>query len=164
MTGRAQVYGEKQRLDETFKRAAGVGGDAELSSDFARYLCVLVSGFLEQAIIELLLEYVKLRSSESIHRHLGPRLRHFTTAKAGNIINLLGSFDLNWQKDLESFLVDERKDAVDSVVNLRQTISHGRFTGVTMASVQRYYVSVKEVVDHIADLCAPIKDELGAPK
>jgi hypothetical protein len=156
MTGRAQVRQEKQRLDSTFKRVSGVMGDAELSSDFARYLCVLVSGFLEQAVIELLLEHVRLRSHESIQRHLGHRLRRFTTANAKNITELLGSFDLDWQKDLEAYLVDERKDAVDSVISLRHTVSHGRFAGVTMVRVQRYYDRVKEVVDHVADLCLPM--------
>ncbi len=155
MTGRVQVRREKQRLDETFKRVSGVKGDAELSSDFARHLCVLVSGFLEQAVIELLLEYVRLRSHETIRRHVGQRLRRFTTANSKNITELLGSFDLDWRKDLETFLVGEHKDAVDSVVNLRQAVSHGRFAGITIASVQRYYDRVKEVVDHIADLCVP---------
>jgi len=97
MTGRAQVEQEKQRLDATFKRAAGAQGEPELLSDFARYLCVLVSGFLEQAVIELLLEYVRLRSPVSIQRHMGQRLRRFTTANAQNITELLGSFDLDWQ-------------------------------------------------------------------
>lgn len=156
MTGRAQVRREKQRLDQVFERAVGVRGDPELSSDFARHLCVLVSGFLEQAVIELLLEYIRLRSHESIQRHLGQRLRRFTTANAKNIIELLGSFDLDWKSDLEGYLIDEHKDAVNSVVNLRHTVAHGRFAGVTMASVRRYYDRVTEVVDHIADLCAPI--------
>jgi hypothetical protein len=155
MTGRAQVQREKQRLDDTFRRASGTGDNPELMSDFASYLCVLVSGFLEQAIIELLLEYVRVRSAEPIQRHIEQRLRRFTTANTQNITGLLGSFDPDWQKDLQSFLVDERKDAVDSVVNLRQIVSHGRFTGLTMVGVQRYYDRVKEVVDHIADLCIP---------
>lgn len=155
MTGRAEVDRLKRRLDETFRRASGVKGDPELLSDFARHLCVLVSGFLEQALIELLLEFVRLRSNAAIQRYVEQRLRRFTTANAKNITDLLGSFDLDWQKDLESYLVDEHKDAVDSVVNLRHTVSHGRFAGVTMASVQRYYDRVKEVVEHIADLCIP---------
>jgi len=156
MTGRAHVQREKQRLDDTFKRATGVAGDPELLSDFARHLCVLVSGFLEQAVIELLLEYVRLRSPDSIQRRVGQGLRRFTSPKAQNLTQLLGSFDPDWQTDLAGYLIDERKDAVDSIVNLRTTISHGHFTGVTMASVQRYYDRVKDVVNHIADLCLPV--------
>lgn len=156
MTGRAQVEREKQRLDATFKRALAAQDDPELLSDFARYMCVLVSGFLEQAIIELLLEYVRRRSDETIQRHVEQRLRRFTTAKASNIANLMGSFNVDWQKDLEGYFVDEQKDALDSVVNLRHAISHGRSVGVTMVSVQRYYARVKEAVQHIAELCLPV--------
>ncbi|MGA2301128.1 MAG: HEPN domain-containing protein [Candidatus Acidiferrum sp.] len=155
MTGRAEVDRLKQRLDETFKRASALSRDPEISSDFARYLCVLVSGLLEQAVIELLIEYVRLRSPEQIQRHVGQRLRRFTTANAKNVIELVGSFDLDWQRDLESYIVDEYKAAVDSVVNLRHTVAHGRYAGVTMSSVQSYYDRVKKVIDHIADLCLP---------
>jgi hypothetical protein len=156
MNGRAQVDSQRQRLDETFKRAGNLNGDPELLSDFARHLCVLVSGFLEQSIIELLLEYVRHRSDETVQRHVDRRLRRFTTAKANNIAELLGSFNPDWQMDLRGYLVDERKDAVDSVVTLRQAVSHGRFAGITMVSVKRYYDRVKEVVEHIADLCVPL--------
>jgi hypothetical protein len=82
-------------------------------------------------------------------------LRRFTTAKAGNIIELFGSFDLDWKLDLEAYVVDEYKDALNSVVNLRHAIAHGRFAGVTMTSVQSYYDRVKKVVDHVATMCLP---------
>jgi hypothetical protein len=156
MTGRAKVASEKQRLDATFRRAVAIGSDAELLSDFARYLCVLVAGFLEQAVIELLLEHVRNQSRPSVLRHLDARLRQFTTANTQRIKDMLGSFDPDWREDLGKYLVDERKAAVDSVVNLRHTISHGRYVGVTLAGVKAYYVHVKAVVDHIADLCDPV--------
>jgi hypothetical protein len=156
MTGRAKVASERQRLDATFQRAIKVGADAELLSDFAKYLCVLVSGFLEQAIIELLLEHVRNQSQPSVLRHVNGRLRQFTTANAQRIQDILGSFDPDWRQDLGGYLVDERKAAVDSVVNLRHTIAHGQYVGVTLAGVKAYYAQVKDVVDHIADLCDPV--------
>lgn len=155
MTGRAQVQRERQRLDDTFKRASRLKGDPELSSDFARHLCVLVSGFLEQAAIELLLEHVRQRSPQSIQRHIGQHLRRFSSAKANNLIALFGSFDLAWEADLKLYLVDQYKDAVDAVVDLRHNIAHGRDTVVTMSRITEYYDHVKEVVEHIADLCLP---------
>jgi RiboL-PSP-HEPN len=155
MTGRAKVTSERQRLDATFIRAATIGHDAELLSDFARYLCVLVAGFLEQAVIELLLEHVRTHSQPSVVRHLDGRLRQFTTANTHRIQDIVGTFDPDWREDLGKYLVDERKAAVDSIVNLRQTIAHGRFVGVTLAGVNKYYGHVKDVVDHIADLCDP---------
>lgn len=155
MTGRAQVQRTRQRLDDTFKRASRLKGDPELTSDFARHLCVLVSGFLERAAIELLLEHVRQRSHQSIQRHMAQHLRRFSSAKANNLIALFGSFDLAWEADLKLYLVDQHKDAVDSIVDLRHNIAHGRDTVVTMSRITEYYDRVKEVVEHIANLCLP---------
>jgi hypothetical protein len=155
MTGRQKVTSERQRLDATFTRAVGIGTDPELLSDFARYLCVLVAGFLEQAVIELLLEHVRKHAAPSVLRNLDASLRKFTTANAKRIQQIVGSFDPDWREDLGQYLVDERKAAVDSVVNLRHTIAHGRYVGVTLAGVKAYYGHVTDVVNHIADLCDP---------
>jgi len=70
MTGRAEVYRLRQVLDDTFKRATAIGPDPELQSDFARYLCVLVSGFLEKAVVEVILEHSRRHSQPSIQRFI----------------------------------------------------------------------------------------------
>ena len=157
MTGRAEVARLRQRLDATFKRAGDLppDSDSELLSDFARYLCVLVSGFLEQATIELLLEHVRNQASPSIQLHVERRLRQFTNANAQRLLELLGSFEADWRREMEAYLVDEYKDAVDGIVDLKNTISHGRFVGVTIARATDYYGRVTDVVDRIADLCLP---------
>jgi hypothetical protein len=157
MKGRAEVERQRQKLDATFGRVSKVVpvDDPELLSDFARYLCVLVAGFLEQSIIELTLEHVRNHSEASVQGYAENRLRQFTTANAQRITDLMGTFDAGWRSDLESYLVDERKAAVDSVVALRHNIAHGRYVGVTMATIKEYYPRVKHVVDHIADLCVP---------
>ena len=157
MKGRAEVERQKQKLDATFTRASKLIplGDAELLSDFARYLCVLVAGFLEQGVIELTLQHVRNHSEASVQGYAESRLRQFTSANAQRITNLMGSFDAGWRLDLEGYLVDELKAAVDSVVALRHSISHGRYVGVTMAAMKEYYPRVKHVIDHIADLCDP---------
>jgi hypothetical protein len=156
MKGRAEVERQKQKLDATFSRASKLPlDDAELLSDFARYLCVLVAGFLEQSVIELTLEHVRNHSQASVQGYAESRLRQFTTANAQRITDLMGTFDAGWRSDLDGYLVDERKAAVDSVVALRHNIAHGRFVGVTMTTIKEYYPRVKHVVDHIADLCVP---------
>ncbi len=156
MTGRAEVARLKQRLDATFQRIAGVGSDLELQSDFARYLCVLVSGYLEKAVAELVLEHARRSGDPSLQRFVELRTRRFTNANTQRLQNLLGSFDLDWRQTLESFLVDELKDAVNSIVDLRNTIAHGGSVGLTYRRVSDYYVRVQRVVDRIADLCAPV--------
>ena len=155
MNGRATVHSMRNRLTATFARARNIEGDGELLSDFARYLCVLVSGYLEQAVIELAMEHVRLHSNPSVQKYVEARLRSFTNANSQRLLTLLGNFDADWRLDMEVYLVDELKDAVDSIVNLRNTIAHGRPSGVTIGRVTDYYRRVDRVVDHIADLCVP---------
>ncbi len=156
MTGRAEVTRLKQRLDATFQRVAGIGSDVELQSDFARYLCVLVSGYLESAVAELVLEHARRSGSPSLQRFVERNTRRFTNANTERLQNLLGSFDPDWRQTLESFLVDELKDAVNSIVDLRNSIAHGGSVGLTYQRIADYYARVQRVVDRIADLCAPV--------
>ena len=155
MTGRAEVNRLRQILEGTFDRAMSIGPDPELQSDFARYLCILVSGFLEKAVAELVLEHARRHSQASIQRFVEYRSRRITNINAQRLQELLGTFDPVWQSDLEKFLVDERKAAVDSIVSLRNLISHGQSVGVTFVRVKEYYEHVREVLEHVADLCAP---------
>jgi hypothetical protein len=155
MTGRAEIERQKQKLDATFDRASGLPGDAELLSDFARYLCVLVSAFWEQSIIELLLEHVRNHSSPSVQTYVERQLRQRGAPNAQRTIDLLGVFNDDWRKDLDAFLIDDLKDAVDSIVALRNGIAHGRTDSVTMARASTYYERVKCAVEHVVDLCAP---------
>lgn len=156
MTGRDAVFSRRQRLDATFERVENMGDDAELLSDFARYLCVLVSGFLEQSVVVLVLEHVRRNSDPTVQNHIEVRLRRqFTNANSQRLIDLMNTFSKDWGADLRKFLDGEYKDAIDSVVALRNRISHGENAVVTMTSVKGHYKSVKKVVDYIADLCCP---------
>lgn len=157
MTGRAEVYRLRQLLNNTFDRGTKVGDDLEVQSDFARYLCVLVSGFLEKAVVELVLEHTRRTASPTIQSYVEFSMRRFTNAKAQRLQELLGAFDPEWGESLEKFLVDERKDALESIVTLRNRISHGQSVGVTFVRVKQYYEHILCVVDHVANLCEPVE-------
>ena len=113
-----------------------------------------MSGFLEQALVELLLEHTRSWAAKSVHQYTEATLRRFTNAKTQKVIDLLGSFQIDWRKNLEAFLIDERKAALDSIVDLRNTIAHGRSVGVTLNRVRTYYIAIQEVIDRVTNLCA----------
>lgn len=153
MIGRAAVHSHKQRLDATFKRADAVASDLEIQADFARYLCVLVAGFLEKATQELLQEYCRNASSPAVQRFVERQLRFFTNLKRERLLQLVGHFDSDWRTELASYVVDEREAAVNSVVSLRNQIAHGGSVGVTYRGISDYYEHVRDVVSKIDDLC-----------
>ena len=153
MNGPAQVARLVQRLDATFARVSTVSEDPEIQSDFAKYLCVLVSGFLEYSVRELVQEHARQQSSPSVQRFVEASTRRFTNANSEKLRQLLGKFDPDWGVSIEVFLVDERKEAVDSVVALKNNIAHGRSVGITYIRIKEYYEIIKRVVDEIKRLC-----------
>ncbi|MCC7131055.1 MAG: hypothetical protein IT352_00320 [Gemmatimonadales bacterium] len=155
MRGRAQVFRLKQRLDATFNRAPSSGADIELQADFAKYLAVLVSGFLENAIIALVLDFAQRRSAPEVTLYVERQLDYWTNPNCERIGQLLGAFSPDWLRKAEGFLIDERKAAVNSLVALRHKIAHGEPVGTSLAQVQQYYRQVNEVVAFIADLTDP---------
>lgn len=145
----------KQRLDATFDRVQGVNYESELQSDFAKYLCILVSNYIERAVVELVLEHARRQDAPTLLRFVESRTRRFANANSARIQDLLGSFDPTWRQRLESILVDDRKAAVDSVVSLRNAIAHGQPVGVTYFRIKEYYQRVQDVIDQVADVCVP---------
>ena len=155
MTGRAEIDRQRQQLDATFQRAGGLHHNAELLSDFARLLCVRVSGFVEQATIELLIEYARINSDKRIVRHVDRSVRRLTNLKTQRLIDVIGTLDPDWQRELTGFIVNEYKDALDGIVALRNQVAHGRSVGITFSQVSDYYQRIKAVVNRVADIVIP---------
>jgi hypothetical protein len=153
MTGRSEVNRLKQRLDATFQRVKAVGQGTELQADYSKYLCVLVSGFLEKAVFALVVDHARRTGAPPLGRFVHQRTKNLANANAQKLINLMGDFDPNWRISLEGFLVDDLKGAVDSVVNLRNQIAHGESVPVTYQTITDYYARVLTVIEHIAKLC-----------
>lgn len=157
MTGRLEVSRMKARIDATFERgkALAKNADFETQADFARYLCILVSGYLEKSVAELVLEHSRKHGGPTLQRYVERTTHRFTNANCQKIKELLGGFNPDWKVKLDQVLVDEYKDAVDGLVALRNEIAHGGPGGITTRRVTDYYLRIQKVVDEIADLCAP---------
>lgn len=55
------------------------------------------------------------------------------------------------------FIVNEYKDALDGLVDLRNTVAHGGYAGgVTLSRIDGYYVRIKKIIKRIADLLVPV--------
>ncbi len=160
MTGRAEIARLQSRLDATFKRGGELFNsvpDLDTQSDFARYLCVLVAGFLEKAVAELVLEHSRNTGAPTLQSFVEANTKRFTNANSQKIADLLGSFSPDWRLKIEAVLTDESKDAVDSVIGLRHLIAHGGSAGITYRRMSEYYMRIQLVIDEIANLCAPVK-------
>lgn len=152
MNGRGQVSRLRQRIEATLSRAPNSAADIEVQSDFAKYFCILVSGFLENAIVALILDYAERQSSPEVTLFVERQLDFWTNPNTEKIIQLLGSFSPEWKIASEKFLIDERKATVNSLIALRHKIAHGESVGTSLTQVKAYYHIALEVVEFVASL------------
>ena len=128
-----------------------------MRSDFARYLCVLVSGFVEKAVVALLMGYVRTHCEPKLHKFVDTEIkRRSMNPSSSKLLDLLGGLDSEWREALDKILVDEKKSAINSVVSLRNQIAHGEHCPtLTYSRIRDYYRHSKRIVWCIADLCEP---------
>lgn len=138
------------RLDATFGRVSRLpDDDLEVRSDFARYLCVLVSGLIENAVSTLATAYCRSRSQPPVGNYAGSQLGRLQNLNGERLGQVVGAFEPSWRKELIEFLEGPRKDALDSVLSLRNKIAHGESVGLTYVRIQEYYCQIKDVVDYL---------------
>ena len=72
--------------------------------------------------IELLIEYARTHSDPRIQRHLERGVRQITNLNTQRLIDVVGTLDPAWRSELEKFIVDEYKDALDGIIALRNNV------------------------------------------
>jgi hypothetical protein len=137
----------KQRLDNLFKQISAFSGNIELQSQWARYLCILVSGFLETSVCAIYGEFARKAASPYVANFVKCELDSFQNPKMGKILELTRAFNPLWADELETATEGELRDAVDSIVANRNQIAHGRDVGITYTRIKNYYEGAIKVVD-----------------
>lgn len=150
MVGREEVHSLRQRLNAAFDRAAQLhDADIELQSDFAKYLCVLVSGYVETCVAELAIEHCRKRAHPTVSNYASTMLTRSGNLKSERLLQVIGAFDNAWRRELEAFLEGRRKDALDAVVDLKNKIAHGETVTITLSRIREHHVAIQEIVDFI---------------
>ena len=68
------------------------------------------------------------------------------------MIEVASSFDSAWGIALEKFLLEDdgrRKGAIDSILNNRHLIAHGRSSSISVVQVREHFKSIEEVAEFI---------------
>lgn len=145
------IVREQQRLDYLFSLVANVDND-ELKAHWSRYLCVLVSGFVENAFKIIINEYVFTRAHRNIFNYINQRIKNITNLKAGRITETLYIFSKDWGGQFEGEISDEQKEALGAVYTNRNAISHGSSPSISYVRMRDYYVHIRRIIELIDDV------------
>lgn len=148
-----EVLREKQRLDNIFALAQKLPYEEEILSHWAKYLCVLVSGFIENSFRIMLINYISNKSHKNVAKYATKYIEGITNLNEPKIRDLLGKFNNDWCIFLEENISTEEKDAFDTIVINRHHISHGRHTAITLSRVKNNYDKIIRVIELVYNEC-----------
>jgi hypothetical protein len=147
-----EIIQYESKLDNLFQTVERID-DFEMQAHWAKYLCVLCSGYVEKSVRFLYSDYVYKRSSPQISKFVGKKLGGFQNAKVEKIIDLARTFDDSWASELERQSQGIIKDAVNSIVSNRHTIAHGQDTQITVARVKEWHKESRKLIGIIERHC-----------
>jgi hypothetical protein len=144
-----------QIIQSLFKRTKhACGNDIEMQAHWAKYLCVLCAGFLENALIEVYSEFCNKAASEAVANFAGRSLQKIQNPKTSRFIEISAYFNNSWSEKLREF-VDEygRREAIDSIMANRHLVAHGKKSDITVARLRDYITKALEVIEFIENQC-----------
>ncbi len=141
----------RDRVERVLQQA-DLAGEPEAKSDLACFACILTSAMIEVACREYVGRYAAQRSAPPVVAYVSNKLYYFQNAKTGDIDDLLRAFSPGLAGDFASKIGDERKDAVDSVVNKKNELVHGKGAGIGLDTMKRYHKDVLAAIDVLRQL------------
>ena len=151
-----RLSSQLQKLRDLFAKVdAACGGDFEMRSHWAKYLCVLSAGFLENAITEVYGDFVRVAASPPVADYAMASLSRIQNPKTSRFIETARLFKSSWADALESYVdSDGRREAIDSIMANRHEIAHGKHPGITLVRIKTYLDRAVEVIEFIEHQCS----------
>lgn len=142
-----------EKAEETFEV------EDEMRSHMAKYICILCSGFLENAIHYIYSDYIRSEtasvpiisySSISINKVQNPNSEKFR--------EIAKSFNPDWEVELREYLQDEeRSTAINYIIRDRHKIAHGKDSDITLARIKEYHLKTVEVAKFVESQCGLVE-------
>jgi hypothetical protein len=84
-------------------------------------------------------------------------LEQIQNPKSNKFIETARAFRKEWANDLEEFFRQQPtcKEAIDSIMNNRHLVAHGKYSSITVAQVKEYLKKSIAVIEFIEKQCHP---------
>ena len=147
-----------QQIKDLIKSTnTSTGDNLELQGHWGKYLCILSAGFLENAISEIYIEFSDKCSSPPIASFSRKHLERINNPKSQKFIDTAYAFKKTWGNELEQYFHDNpnKKNAIDSIMNNRHLIAHGKSTSISVARIKDFLQESIDVINFIESQCYP---------
>lgn len=152
---------QRDRLSALIQNPPIAGGlsfpeQINAEANWAKYMCVLVSGYLEQSLKNICFYYAEKNSNELVLNYIEKTWPQSANMKIHKILEIIECFDCQWKMAFSEW-IDENgyKKNINSLVQSRNDISHGNdanTNNVTILSVTQNFEIVNDVLGKLDEL------------
>jgi hypothetical protein len=138
----------KSDLDSSYKRYREglLAIDIPLQEDLHKYMCIRLSGYLEQLMFEAICGYVASASGGPAKSFAMSFFKKAPNLTPDALEKLIGRFGDPWDQELADFLdADERRNSLGGLLAVRNKVAHGENYRGGQLNVATY----KKLVDDI---------------
>jgi RiboL-PSP-HEPN len=148
---------ELQRINDLVtKTNEACSTNLEMQSHWAKYICILSAGFLENALKDTYTGYATKQVSQPVAKFVASKLSSIKNPKTERFLEIAGAFKEDWVTELSSYVQQNgRQEAIDSIMNNRHLIAHGKMqnSNISLVQIKAYLAKAVEVIDFIEQQC-----------
>lgn len=144
---------EKRRIDGLINHIQSFSGDPYTESLLAYYLCISISGFLENCVREVFLDYSSTRTKGHTKTYVASKLQKFPNPTFENICGLAKEFNDQWNTDFKAQISPQIRDSLRTVNINRNNIVHGGSSTITLRQLTTHYNDIVQLVDNLEQVC-----------
>jgi hypothetical protein len=150
-----EISRQIQRLNSLVSRtSAAAGGDLELQAEWARYICIVAAGLIENGLKAIYSDFVDNASSVQVAGFAKATLSRIQNPRAERFLEISGSFNDDWRNELERFFEKHGgKEAINSIMSNRHLIAHGKTSNISMTPLKDYIKEAVRVLELIEQQC-----------
>ena len=146
-----QVKALRERIAAIIEQANAVK-EPEAKSDLACLTCIFLSALIEASCRLYVSKYAGKRSDDTVLSYVKTQLYYFQNGKVEDIAKVLKSFSVDLSEKFVIEIGDEGKDAIDSVVNVKNQLVHAKGVGIGLDTTMRYHKNVIKSLDILRDM------------
>ncbi len=153
-----EIIDHQAKLQSLFDEVESLHNSGSINTDLfvqlTWYLCVRTSGFLENSMQIILLEYVQSKTSDIPTQSYVEQNLKFVSAQYDDILKTVRRFNEDWRILLRKNNVQQYKSVLNNLVENRNHIAHGRDSQITIQELQDYFSQIQDLVELLHNTCS----------
>lgn len=145
---KSQYLEDKFALIERNITIAKSVNDLHLASMLSGYLVVSISGIYEDCIEHLFIQRAGKKNDREMQNLIKTLIdRHFRNPNYGKVKELVKALDSEQAENVLREIDIRSKQALDSIVNNKNNIAHGKVSNATIGDIEGYHEDVLEIFE-----------------